>query len=118
MPKRNSSYDDIVRRTVIEPDGSFRPSAEQERQAYEGFRAMDAEEQALWTRVRSALAHGGVDLEHVSVEVERDRVFVRGTVQDSTTQNRIPELIHSVEGVGDVVDLVVIDASGTTTSTT
>ncbi|MGE0871022.1 MAG: BON domain-containing protein [Kofleriaceae bacterium] len=115
MPKRNETYDDIVRRTVVEPDGSFRPTAEQERQAYEGFRAMDAEEQALWTRVRSALAHGGVDLEHVSVEVERDRVYVRGMVQDSTTQNRIPELIHGVEGVGDVVDLVVIE-QGTTSA--
>lgn len=58
MPK---TYDEIVRKTVPEPDSSFRPSPEQVRQAYEGFRALDADEQALKDRVEAALgAHPNV----------------------------------------------------------
>src|SRR5689334_20509745 len=49
-----TSYDDIVRRTVPDPDSSQRPSERQEQQAREGFRAMDADETALAARVRAA----------------------------------------------------------------
>jgi len=54
-----SSYDDIVRRTVVDPDSSVRPSREQEAAAREGFRALDADEQVLYDRVREALASLG-----------------------------------------------------------
>ena len=35
------TYDEIVRTTVPEPDGSWRPSPEQVKQAHEGFRALE-----------------------------------------------------------------------------
>jgi len=41
-PRNASTYDDIVRRTVVDPDSSVRPTREQERAAREGFRALDA----------------------------------------------------------------------------
>ena len=106
MTKPPTTYDEITRRIVPDPDSSFRPSPEQVKQAYEGFRALDPEEQQLLDRVRAALSAGGVD--HVDVEIDRDRVTVRGKVRDPDTAARISELVRTVEGVGDVADQLVI----------
>jgi ATP-dependent protease HslVU (ClpYQ) peptidase subunit len=109
MPNRPPrSYDEIVRRTVPEPDSSFRPSPEQVRQAFEGFRALDADEQALLERVDGALATSGHDLQRVTVEVERDRVTVQGTVRDHEALARVLDIVREVPGVGEVVDRLVI----------
>ena len=96
------TYDDITRKTVLDPIGSQRPSTEQVKAAYEGFRAMDADEEALAGRVRSVLSGYAV-----SVEVERDRVTVSGTV-DAAAARAIPDKIRAVSGVGDVVDRLVV----------
>jgi hypothetical protein len=100
MPK---TYDEIVRKTVPEPDSSFRPSPEQVKQAYEGFRALDADEQALQQRVQSAIAGRG----DITVEVERNRVTLRGRVRDAEDLTRIPELVRDIDGVGAVDDQLV-----------
>lgn len=101
MPK---TYDEIVRKTVPEPDSSFRPSPEQVRQAYEGFRALDADEQALKDRVEAVLgAHPNVE-----VEIQRDRVILRGRVSGPDELRRLPELVRGVDGVGAVDDQLVI----------
>ena len=94
------TYDEIVRTTVPEPDGSWRPSPEQVKQAHEGFRALDADEQQLDARVRAALG----DVQGVTIEVTRDRVMVRGAVADPT---RVAEVVRSVEGVAAVDDQLV-----------
>ena len=101
MPK---TYDEIVRKTVPLPDSSIRPSPEQVRQAYEGFRALDADEQALKDRVEGALgAHPNVE-----VEVQRDRVILRGKVSGPEELRQVPELVRGIEGVGAVDDQLVI----------
>jgi len=38
------TYDEITRTTVPDPDGSWRPSPEQVKQAHEGFRSVDRED--------------------------------------------------------------------------
>jgi len=96
------TYDEITRKTVPEPDSSWRPSPEQVKQAREGFRAMDDDEQALQSRVRAAVGAG------VDVEVDGDRVTLRGHVADSEALRRIPELARGVEGVGSVDDQLVV----------
>jgi BON domain-containing protein len=100
MPK--STYDDIVRKTVPEPDSSFRPSPDQVQQAKEGFRALDSDEQALEARVRSVVGATGA-----SVEVSRDRVTLRGSV-DQATANSLPDQVRAIEGVGSVDDQLVV----------
>jgi osmotically-inducible protein OsmY len=100
MPK---TYDEITRKTVPNPDSSFRPSPEQVKQAYEGFRALDTDEQALQQRVQAAIAGRG----DVTVEVERDRVILRGRVRDAADLRRLPELVRGLEGVGSVDDQLV-----------
>jgi hypothetical protein len=113
MASRTSrTYDDIVRRTVPEPDSSFRPSREQERQAFEGFRAMDAGEHALFDRVRDALRDSGLGWEHVAIEVTGDRVHLRGQVTEVEDLERIPALVRDVEGVGSVDDRLVVVPAG------
>ncbi len=107
MPKP-TSYDEITRRTVVEPDSSFRPTPDQVRQAREGFRALDADEQRLSERVRDALAAGGVSLETVAFDVDRGQVTLRGEVADSAALARISELIGALDGVDELVDQLVI----------
>ena len=102
------SYDDITRSTVPEPDGSWRPSKEQEKQAYEGHRALDDDEQRLFARVKSALASAGVDASRVNIEVDRDRVTLRGQVRDQEAMMRIPGIVGQVDGVSSVLDQLVI----------
>lgn len=110
MPNRPKSYDEIVRKTVPEPDSSFRPTPEQERQAYEGFRALDSDEQALFDRLNRVLESSGHDLQHVAVEVERDRVIIRGSVRDEAALARVLDVVRHVDGVRAVDDQLVISA--------
>ena len=96
------TYDEITRKTVPEPDSSWRPSPEQVKQAREGFRAMDPDEQALHARVKAAVGAG------VDVEVDGDRVTLRGQVADAEALRRIPELARGIDGVGQVDDQLVV----------
>ena len=108
MPKPPKRYDDIVRATVPEPDSSWRPSPDQVKRAYEGFRALDPEEQALFERVTAALARSGIDASRITTEIERDRVILHGTIANSADLQRIADLVATVDGVREVSDQLVI----------
>jgi hypothetical protein len=94
------TYDEIVRKTVPDPDSSWRPTPEQVKQAYEGFRALDPDEQSLLARVQAVVEGKGT----IDVEVDRDRVTLRGHVRDPHDLNRIPDLVRAIHGVGSVDD--------------
>lgn len=110
MPNPPRTYDEIVRATVPEPDSSWRPSPEQEKRAREGYRALTPDEQRLCDRVHDALLAAGINTQPLQIEVDRDRVILRGQVRDRHTLDRIPDLVREVEGVGSVVDQLVIAA--------
>jgi len=95
------TYDEIERKNVPYPDSSFKPSPEQLQQAREGFRALDADEQALSARVQAEL---GGDATSVTVEIDRARVTLRGTVADASALTSIPDRVRGIVGVSDVVD--------------
>jgi osmotically-inducible protein OsmY len=104
------SYDDITRKTVVEPDSSVRPSREQEAEARQGFRAMDADEQVIHDRVQQALTGlGGRDAK-VTVEVNRELVTLRGQVGDLATLQAIEEAVARVTGVETIHNQVVVAA--------
>ncbi|MBA3452219.1 MAG: BON domain-containing protein [Deltaproteobacteria bacterium] len=108
-PKPASSYDEIVRKTVPELDSSFRPTHGQEKAAYEGTRILDADEQQLHARVVDAVRGvGGIDPMAVTVEIDRDRVTLRGRVPDPSALSQLESRVHDVDGVGVVVNYVVI----------
>lgn len=112
MPNPPTTYDDITRKTVPEPDSSWRPSAEQERRAYEGARAMDAEERELWNRVHDTLVADRLDDGRVQIEVDRDLVTLAGEVEDTAALQQIVYRVSEVPGVGAVVDQLVIAPRG------
>ena len=111
-PVRNPrSYDDIVRQTVVEPDTSIRPTREQEQAAREGFRALDPDEQVLHDRVVQALAALGPSASHVTSEVSRELVTLRGQVADVAMLRRIEDAVAYVTGVETIHNQVVVAAS-------
>ncbi|CAN5810415.1 hypothetical protein BH11MYX3_BH11MYX3_11370 [soil metagenome] len=104
------TYDEITRRTVPEPDSSFRPTSEQERAAFEGERIMSTDEQALHAKVADALGSSGAEVSDVSIEVDGSRVTLRGRVSDVRLLPQLEAAVRTVADVGDIVDLVVVDA--------
>jgi len=104
------SYDDIVRRTVVDPDSSARPTREQEQAAREGFRALDADEQILYDRVRQALAGLGTDAANVTAEVSRELVTLRGSVASAATLRQVEDAVAYLTGVETIHNQVVVAA--------
>ena len=106
------SYDEIVRQTVPEPDSSFRPSPEQEKAAYEGTRILDEDEQKLYARVVDALLGiSDIDPTGVNVEIDRDRVTLRGRIPDAGALSQIERRVHDVEGVSVVANYLVVGSA-------
>lgn len=103
------SYEDIVRKTVVDPDSSTRPTVDQQRDAHQGgYRALDADEQVLHDRVSGALSSAGVDVADVSVEVRRELVTLRGRVRDAAALRALEDAVARVSGVDTVHNQVVI----------
>ncbi len=107
--KNPKSYDDIVRKTVVEPDSSARPTRGQEQQAREGFRAVDGDEAALQSRVQQALA-GITGAAGVTIEVARDLVTLRGRVAEAADLRTIEDRVAAVPGVNTVHNQIVVGA--------
>ena len=108
-PQPPKSYDEITRRTVPDPEGSWRPSPTQVKQADEGFRALDPSEQNLHDRVRDALVAEGIDTSRIAIEVERETVTLRGNVPSGRRLDEIERVVNRVDGVSDLVDWLVIE---------
>jgi len=109
--KQPKSYDDIIRQTVVDQDLSARPSKEQERQAREGFRALDQDEQALQDRVQQAVAGAGAGAAGVKVEITRELVTLTGQVADVALLRTIEDAVAGVPGVDTVHNQIVVAAS-------
>jgi osmotically-inducible protein OsmY len=115
MPRNSvrspDDYDDIVRKTVIDPDSSVRPTRAQEEQARQGFRALDADEQVIHDRVQQALATLGSAASRVTVEVNRELVTLRGQVADPATLRQVEDTVARVTGVETIHNQVVVAAT-------
>jgi hypothetical protein len=114
MTNKPLNYDDITRRTVVGPDGSFRPTREEEDAAYRGFRATTPEEQALHGRAMAALAGmalGGPDLSHLKIEIEDETAILLGEAPDMHTIEAIETRIREVPGIAKVKNELVVRAA-------
>lgn len=100
------TYEEIIRRTVVDPDSSVRPTLAQERAAREGFRALDTDEQDLHDRVVQALAAAGAA--GVTVEVSRDLVTLRGKVADIALLRTVENATASIPGVSTIHNQIVV----------
>lgn len=103
-------YDDIVRKTVVDPDSSVRPTREQEQEARRGFRALDPDEQVIHDRIRQALAILGSSASEVTVEVNRELVTLHGRVPDMATLRKVEDAVVQVTGVETIHNRVVVAA--------
>jgi BON domain-containing protein len=101
-----TSYEEIVRRTVVDPDSSVRPSGAQVQAAREGFRALDPDEQALHDRVASAVAALGAG--GVTIEISRELVTLRGRVADIVALRAVEDAVARVPGVDTIHNQIVV----------
>jgi osmotically-inducible protein OsmY len=110
MIRRDSaptSYDDIARATVPNPDGSLRPSREQIRNSRPAggapAHAMSGDERALLAQIHAALSmEGHTDTHRVDIIVQGSIVILRGTVPGPSTSARIEDVAGRVTGVTEV----------------
>jgi hypothetical protein len=106
------SYDEIVRRTVPDPDSSWRPDERQIEEADERFRLqrlsaqMTDQEHMLYGRVAEAVFLCPRD--EVGFEVDGSTVILHGSVPDAGSLRRIEDRVAAIEGVERVVSRIVI----------
>lgn len=111
------SYDEIIRRTVVSPDLSYRASHEEEQRSRHRFgeptehrpHAMTAGERDLCERVVHCLAaDSALDLTDVTIEIDRDEVVLLGTVPGPATAIRIEEIAAATRGVTRVDNQLIV----------
>jgi hypothetical protein len=89
------TYDEITARTVPDPDSSFRPTQEQQREALS--RVEPPRDEVLALKVEEALTEvNGSDL---SFEIDGNRVVLHGAVVDMPTWRRIDAALRAIDGV-------------------
>ncbi|MEJ7596513.1 MAG: BON domain-containing protein [Kofleriaceae bacterium] len=104
MAQPPKSYDDIVRDTVLDPDGSKRPSVAQEAEGRARTGPGYPDEDALRVAVLERLRAEHLD---VTVEVERGRVTLHGHVSDQAAISRVQAVVEAVSGVVEVENRLV-----------
>ena len=119
--KTPSSYDEILRRTVVSPDTSMRPSREEEMLARHRFgeatehrpRPLTKAELDLLDRVRRTLmADPGLDLTNVEIMVDGRCVVLTGDVPGIATSVRIADVAAALPGVDGVDNQLVVRSHG------
>jgi hypothetical protein len=98
MPGSPRSYDEIIARTVPEPDSSFRPSPSQREEALSHVEP--PRDVALAAQVDEALREVG--FEHLSFEIDGARVIVRGAVPDLRAWHRVDAALRAVLGAEEI----------------
>lgn len=104
QPRIPHSYDEIVRRTVIDPDSSVRPTKAQEAGADD--HVLD-QERVLYGRLADVLLTDP-SLGEIGFEVDRGRVTLIGSVRDMRTLQLIEDRARAVQGVEDVDNRLVV----------
>jgi osmotically-inducible protein OsmY len=107
--RRNaSSYDEIVRRTVPQPDASFRSTSDEEHLSrHRAGKAADhvahaptADEHATLAKVRATLAADpSIDLSNVSLMMDGRELVIKGNVPGPATSARIEDVAGHIDGV-------------------
>ena len=92
------TYDEIVARTVPDPDSSQRPTPQQRQEAL--AYVQPPRDEALAVKVDEALREIGAD--HLAFEVDGARVILRGPVADLRTWHRIDAAVQAVIGVEEI----------------
>lgn len=89
------TYDEIIAKTVPDPDSSFRPTEKERDEAL--TRVIPPDEDVLATKLEEVLRDLGAD--HLSFDVDGSRVTLRGAVSDLPTWRKIDAAVSEVPGV-------------------
>jgi hypothetical protein len=112
MPNVPRSYEEIVRSTVPDPDGSFRPTPRQVSRAGEEFReeraleTMTESERTLYAKLASELLadpHG-----EIGIEVAGTTVTLHGSARDADSINQLEARARAIAGVDTVINKLVV----------
>ena len=107
--KPAKTYDEIVRRTVISPDLTFRPSESEERASVAAAHGLARERSAVASRVRSALREAlGDEADRISLDVETGMLTLQGEVASAELAGRAEAIASAVPGVDEVDNQLVI----------
>lgn len=107
MANKPTTYDDITRETVPNPDGSMRPTREQVERAYDGTHTRTHDDQQLLAQVEAVL-RTHADANRVQLEVRDGRVDLRGSVGAPGSLRDLEELVRDVPGVTEVDNKLVV----------
>jgi osmotically-inducible protein OsmY len=108
MSRDPSSYDEIVRRTIPEPDGGQQPSkSEQDVARHRAGLAADhvphalsrAESATLTAAQRALAADSAIDMSHVRVAIDGRELILKGQVPGPSTKARIEDIVMKIDGV-------------------
>jgi osmotically-inducible protein OsmY len=108
MSRDPSSYDEIVRRTVPEPDGGKQPSKdEQDLARHRAGLAADhiphplsqAESATLSAAQHALAADPAIDMSRVRVGIDGRELILKGQVPGPSTKARIEDIAMKVDGV-------------------
>ncbi len=111
------SYDRIVRRTVVDPDGSLRPTPEEEALARHRcgqpsehpIHPLSKAERATLARVDAALGDDPtLDLSDVQIGIDGRELILTGSVPGPGTAARIVDIAGAVEGIDRIDNQLVI----------
>ena len=100
------SYDEIVRRTVPNPDSSWRPSREQE--TYAQQHTVTPEVQEICDDIHDALITAGIDASTLRCMVDAEHTVIRGWAPDRKSADRIIAIVEGVPGVKSVIDQITV----------
>ena len=112
-----TSYDEILRRTVPDPDLGFRPTAEEERLSRHRFgestehrpRPLTPTERRTLDKVTAALdADPTLDLTHVELGIDGRELILIGSVPGPSTSARIADTACAIDGIDRVDNQLVI----------
>ena len=104
------TYDEIVARTVPEPDSSFRPTAQQREDTRNGLYLIDEEDRELIERVAQELGRAGY--RDLTVEARGGAVVLRGAVAEPAAMRAAEQAVAGLDGVRSVDNQLHIAATG------
>ena len=99
------SYDEIVRRTVPEPDSSFRPTRNQENDALAHLEQRP--DRTLYLRLSEVLLDDH-SLGDIGFELEHGRVTLNGIVHNPRAITYLEDLARAIDGVDEVINRIVV----------
>ncbi|MBV8756619.1 MAG: BON domain-containing protein [Deltaproteobacteria bacterium] len=95
---------DLASHTIPDPSSGFRAGSDDDGD----MSAASPEEQRLLVRVQQALVDAGIGTEDLTIDIQQDRVNIRGFVATHEEGVKVGDVIRDVPGVLEVYEQLVV----------